>query len=85
MILKCTSYFVKIENNCRLYAQNITVYIVIKSDIFSKSCIHVSSSNTMISIIKRYSSLIHGNMTLLIITFATSCIFKASLALAQSI
>ena len=45
----------------------------------------MNSSNTMIRIIKRNSSLIQGNMMLLIITFATSCIFKASLALTQSI
>ena len=59
-----------------------TVYIFIKYEFFSKCGIHVNSS---IRIIKRNSSLIQGNMILLIITFATSCIFEASLALTQSI
>ena len=63
----------------------IIVYLLsgtIRYTIFSKCGIHVNSS---IRNIKRNSSLIQGNMILLIITFATSCIFEASLALTQSI
>ena len=60
----------------------LIVYLLSGNTIFSKCGIHVNSS---IRNIKRNSSLIQGNMILLIITFATSCIFEASLALTQSI